>query len=104
MSEDFWSNKDHLTCYYCKLTHDLVEAGGIWHCPNPLCTGPGAAYWRSQCKSYKEVSGDRETVDPLEMVEFAMAKMATETDAALKEHVLRSVARWLPDESLRSER
>ena len=46
---------DTYKCLYCGYRNKQVEAQGIWHCPNALCTGPGAAYFRSTLKSYKEV-------------------------------------------------
>lgn len=42
--------RDHQTCHYCELTHPHVEAGGVYHCPNPLCPGCGAAYWRLRAR------------------------------------------------------
>ena len=97
MANDFWENKSHLTCYYCKLHHKNVEAGGMWHCPNPLCTGPGAAYWRSKCKSYREFPNGTHTVDPEELIQLAMTMMETETDEVLRAHVLDSVKLWRRD-------
>jgi len=54
---------DHYTCYYCKLSHKRVEAGGVWHCPNVACSGPGAHYHRRKLKSYKETGDGKHTVD-----------------------------------------
>jgi hypothetical protein len=93
----FWDSKDHLTCYYCKLQHKNVEAGGMWHCPNPLCTGPGAATWRSKCKSYREFPNETHTVDPEELIQLAMTMMETEADEVLRSHVLDSVKIWRRD-------
>ena len=39
---------DPLTCFYCDLNDPKVEAGGLWHCPNRFCQGPGAFYARTQ--------------------------------------------------------
>jgi hypothetical protein len=58
------SKGDHLTCYYCGLSNEKVEAAGIWHCPNPRCTGPGGAWFRSRLSSFTEVEAGRHTVDP----------------------------------------
>lgn len=53
--------------YLCDLCHKLVEAGGMWHCPNSFCDGPGAGYFRSRLDSYMEqYPDDRHTVDELE--------------------------------------
>jgi ribosomal protein L37AE/L43A len=54
---------DHYTCYYCKLGHKKVEAGGVWHCPNVACSGPGAHYHRRKLLSYKETGDGKHTVD-----------------------------------------
>jgi len=37
---------NHLKCISCGLEDDLVEAGGIWYCPNPFCTASGASNWK----------------------------------------------------------
>ena len=56
------------TCHYCGLTDDRVEAGGVYHCPNPICPGCGAAYWRKElCKSYKDLPNGNHTVDSEEL-------------------------------------
>jgi len=39
---------DPLTCLYCGLNDPAVEAGGIHHCPNRFCQGPGAFYARAR--------------------------------------------------------
>lgn len=54
------------TCYYCGLFSSSVEAGGIWHCPNLLCRGPGAAWFRATLSSYRKVKNDEHTVDECE--------------------------------------
>jgi len=54
--------KSHKKCISCGLEDNKVEAGGIWHCPNPRCTVSGAAWFRSKLKSFKEI-GNRHTVD-----------------------------------------
>lgn len=90
----FWENNDHQTCYYCKLHHPRVEAGGIWHCPNPLCKGPGAQVWRMKCKSYQELPNESHTVDSQEIVAIALEMMAKEPDEVLKAHVLNCVPNW----------
>jgi hypothetical protein len=63
------TRSDTTTCYYCKLNHSQVEAAGVWHCPNPVCTGPGAVGWRSKnLDSYEEVDGNSYRVDPKELI------------------------------------
>jgi hypothetical protein len=39
-----------------------VECKGVFHCPNDLCLGSGAAYFRSTLQSYKDL-GREHTVD-----------------------------------------
>jgi len=90
--------RDPNTCYYCGLHHDRVEAGGVYHCPNNLCTGPGAGGFRSTLKSYKETQGERHIVDPHEVVSAAIAKLADEPDQAIRAAVYASVSKWLPEE------
>jgi ribosomal protein L37AE/L43A len=88
--------RDHLTCYYCALRDDRVEAGGIWHCPNVLCTGPGAAHFRALRASFVEHSDGRHSVDEAEMVAAARAHVDAlpYRDRALAEHILASIPRW----------
>lgn len=47
--------KSHIVCYYCGLEDSKVEAGGLWHCPNTLCKGPGNQYFLRSLKSFKEL-------------------------------------------------
>lgn len=54
-------------CYYCGLHNDKVECSGLFYCPNPKCTGPGGAYFRSTLKSYKELPCGGHTVDDEEL-------------------------------------
>lgn len=92
--------KDHLTCYYCHLRHDQVEAGGVWYCPNPLCTGPGGAYFRSKLKSYKEVEDNRHTVDPDEWLQTALAVLQEPgLDTILRDKIILSAAKFLKNKN-----
>lgn len=50
-------------CFYCKTSSKLVEASGLRYCPNLLCCGPGATWFRSKLKSYKEVDYMTHEVD-----------------------------------------
>jgi hypothetical protein len=84
-------------CAYCGLVHKDVEAAGIYHCPNVACPGPGAASWRAKLASYREVENDRHTVDPLEVIDAARARLHFETDETIKAAVCRSVlSYWSP--------
>ena len=49
-------------CFYCGLKHPKVECKGVFHCPNALCDGPGAAFFRSTLDSYVD-HGSTHTVD-----------------------------------------
>jgi hypothetical protein len=90
--------RGHETCHYCGLTHTRVEAGGMWHCPNVLCTGPGAASWRMQVPSFREEPGGRShTVDDGEMSSFGLAYASAITDDdSLAAHIRASASRWRP--------
>jgi hypothetical protein len=97
---------DHNTCYYCKLTHATVEAGGVWYCPNPLCTGPGAAWFRASLKSYKEIGqSGKHTVDAFEAIEQAFVHLRKDknVDDAIRGHMKQSIVTWL-DRSENSEK
>ncbi len=50
-------------CFSCKIKHERVEAKGIWHCPNALCNGCGAGWFRQTLDSYKELPDGYHTVD-----------------------------------------
>jgi hypothetical protein len=74
----FPSDEKLYTCYYCGLHHKEVEAGGIYSCPNVLCWGPGGAWFRSECKSYKEdADGNKHTVDHEEWIGRALFYAST---------------------------
>jgi hypothetical protein len=60
-------------CFYCGLHDGMVECAGLFHCPNPGCTGPGGAWFRADLQSYKTVAGDKHTVDDQEWLEAAEA-------------------------------
>ena len=81
-----------LTCHYCGLTHMNVEAGGIYYCPNRLCTGPGAWSHRKDMKSYKNLD-DGYTVDPQEVLDSVRAN--TNQDPAIWAAECRAVQKWL---------
>jgi len=59
-------NGEVYKCYYCGIKYlEKVECCGVNYCPNPLCTGPGGAWFRVNLKSCKETSKspERHTVD-----------------------------------------
>lgn len=89
----------HYTCHYCQLTHRKVEAGGMWHCPNVLCTGPGAGYWRSTLLSYREVKGGRHTVDHEEARVRGLAHAYTiaATEPGIAAAIRASAKQWHTD-------
>ena len=66
-------------CYYCHITHEKVEGGGCYDCPNPLCTGPGGGYHRAKLKSYSIIRYNKHTVDPAEWL-IEGERMARETN------------------------
>lgn len=90
------SDRDHLTCYYCKLHHEKVEAGGVYYCPNALCTGPGGASFRREVPSYAEQKDGTHTVDHSEMILFGRGYAAAlrHIDRPLHDHVLASIPNW----------
>jgi len=47
----------HQQCCYCHLEDKMVEAGGVFFCPNPLCMGPGGAWFRHGLDSFRIVDG-----------------------------------------------
>jgi ribosomal protein L37AE/L43A len=86
--------RDPYTCHYCKLKHDKVEAGGLHHCPNNLCSGPGAAYFRSKLKSYvDDTDGSGHTVDSYEWI--AMALLDLPEDEVLKLKIIETAKEML---------
>ena len=52
-----------LQCCYCRIEDKTVEAGGIWYCPNPLCSGPGGHWFRCDLDSYALIDIDKHTVN-----------------------------------------
>lgn len=57
------------TCFSCLLSHEKVEARGIWYCPNALCRGVGGTWFRKTLDSYKELSNYNYRVDENEWLE-----------------------------------
>jgi len=85
------------TCYYCGLTHRKVEAGGVYHCPNALCTGCGATWFRMRMKSYVELDGGpcgKHAVDPQEMLVRGLAYAYEIDDPVIAEKIRESAEKW----------
>ena len=73
----------YMRCRWCGIWHRHVEAGGWWHCPNPTCLSPGAAYWRHQMPSYLEIEkSTKHTVDPSDQIAAGEKKMTEHPDDA----------------------
>lgn len=86
-------SKKHYTCRGCGLTHKSVEAGGIWHCPNPFCGSAGNHYFRSRLKSYRSVDSSSHVIDdPDEWTTAAFDKAVRMSDAALRDFCLQWAA------------
>jgi len=65
--ENIGKKASHLDCFYCGLDNDKVEAAGMWYCPNPRCSGPGAAWFRVKLHSYKDGAGGGHSINPGEL-------------------------------------
>lgn len=50
-------------CFSCGIVHERVECDGIWHCPNALCRGVGAAWFRYKLISFIENYDGTHSVD-----------------------------------------
>lgn len=88
----------HQTCHYCGLSHYKVEAGGIYHCPNRLCPGCGAATTREKMKlkSFKNVEDGRYTLDPEELIHYVANHPHKDPEVHAKEK--ECVPKWLTRE------
>lgn len=82
-----------LECHYCGLLHRRVEAGGVYYCPNRLCTGPGAWSHRKDLKSYQELKDGGYTVDPTDVLDSVRAN--TNQDQVIWAAECKAVAKWL---------
>jgi hypothetical protein len=56
------------TCFSCGITDPRVEAIGIWHCPNALCGGCGAQWFRYTLDSYEDLGDGTHEVDEEELL------------------------------------
>ena len=61
--ENIGKKMDIYDCFYCGCHDETVEAGGIFYCPNPHCTGCGVAWFCGKLKSYKPNGNNGYTVD-----------------------------------------
>ena len=85
-------------CISCGLIHGDVEAGGVYHCPNPLCTVSGASWFKLKLQSYKD-QRDHYTVDEVELLAEGLKYMSTVKDPAIL-HAIKESARKLSAEVL----
>lgn len=54
-------------CFYCGFISNRVECKGMWHCPNALCSGTGAYWFRRKLKSFKDEPNRHHSVCPHEL-------------------------------------
>ena len=84
------------TCRGCGLTHRYVEAGGIWHCPNPLCHMCGASWIARKLKSVQDIPGTNSfEVDETELLEAQLAHVRTITDEVLLAFLWKTYPVWM---------
>lgn len=76
------------TCHGCGLEHPDVEAGGLWHCPNPLCSGAGNHYFRTKLKSYKDHSTYHIVEDMWEWISRANLEIGSMTPESKQKAVV----------------
>jgi hypothetical protein len=61
-------------CIGCGLDDPLVEAGGIWYCPNPFCNASGATNWkRANLSGFHDKGSYAELVHTNDWLEKGMA-------------------------------
>jgi hypothetical protein len=85
-------NKRSYICHYCGLHHKNVEAGGVHHCPNPCCLGPGQSYARSKLKSYEDIGNGKHTVDLEELFDKGLRKALELNDRTIATQAFITVA------------
>lgn len=87
------------TCVGCGLHHKLVEAGGIWYCPNILCSATGNAHYRAKLKSYREEPDSKHSVDWYDWIATAFKDLGDgtghEKDDATKVKILETAQRMI---------
>jgi len=84
-------------CHYCGLNHEEVEAAGMYHCPNPTCSGPGATWFRRTLPSYIETSDGKHTVIAEDVLTYG-TKYLVEHEELAKELVLQGIIK--PEEKI----
>lgn len=57
-------------CSFCGYESEDVECAGIYYCPNPICQGCGAAWFRQNMKSFTELPSGKHTIDVVELYDF----------------------------------
>lgn len=82
------------TCMYCSLVDWQVDAGGIYNCPNPLCFGCGAAWFRGHTAGFAVLPNGRHTVDTEEMIAFGTWLVGGLEPGATRDVVARSLLEW----------
>jgi len=78
-------------CCSCGLHHRLVEGGGLWYCPNPLCSGPGGDWARRQVPSYEPHPDGTYSVETGDWHRWGLAYVVAHPE--LGERVAAAVAR-----------
>ena len=90
-------------CRSCALHHRLVECGGIYHCPNPLCRSCGADWFRSGRKSYTTDNKGRTLVDMTELVADGLRFiLETRQDPEIRDAAFACGLRWIREYHLDS--
>lgn len=90
-------NKDTHTCTYCGIDDPVVEAGGMYYCPNPLCPGCGAGWFNASLASYTpDASGNRYTVDGVEQKRRAIAHVYGLPSSALRWKLIGAISIHYP--------
>jgi len=79
------------TCIACELSHPEVDSKGFWYCPNPLCPGVGAAWFRYMLDSYGSDGDGQHNIDLKEWVEKGLEHLQ-EAEPTIKEAGERSAA------------
>lgn len=62
-------------CRSCGLYHEKVEAKGVYHCPNLLCSSSGAAIHRMKVPSFTPENDECHSIDELEWIGWAIQQL-----------------------------
>jgi hypothetical protein len=68
-------DRDINKCFSCGLVDSKIEAGGIYHCPNPFCHGCGATCWKTQNLTVSKTKDGIEITDMKEWLDKATAEI-----------------------------